>query len=76
MAPPAHVFPASELPERIQFNAENKRRKPVDASSTSKRIDLSACELLEMMQWSCQVEGEGPSDRPVTCRPVPRYFRR
>lgn len=82
MAPPTSLFSASELPDRIQLNAEGKRRKPVDpgisssSSSATGRIDLSACELLEMMQWSCTVEGDGPADRPVTCFPVQRYFRR
>ncbi|KAI1112693.1 hypothetical protein F5Y14DRAFT_421102 [Nemania sp. NC0429] len=68
MTPPCRVFPASQLPAEIQVN-DGKRRK-------GGRIDLSACELLSMVQYDCQVSEPHLNDSPVKCWPVQRWFRR
>lgn len=68
MTPPCRVFPASQLPTEIQVN-DGKRRK-------GGKIDLSACELLSMVQYDCQVDNPDRNDSPVRCWPVQRWFRR
>lgn len=67
MAPPIETFPASQLPYRIQVAANGKRRK-------GKKIQLSDCELREMVQYSCWLEG---TKKDVTiCKPIVKLFRR
>ncbi|KAI1126618.1 hypothetical protein F5Y10DRAFT_209602 [Nemania abortiva] len=69
MAPPCAVFPASQLPTEIQVDENGKRRK-------GGRIDLSACELLSMVQYDCQIDHPELRDSAVRCWPVQRWFRR
>lgn len=68
MSPPCRVFPASQLPTEIQLE-NDKRRK-------GGKIDLSACELLSMVQYDCQIDRPDLSNSPVRCWPVQRWFRR
>ncbi|KAI1821478.1 hypothetical protein F4861DRAFT_457709 [Xylaria intraflava] len=70
MTPPCRVFAASQLPAEIQLD-DGKRRK-----TGGERIDLSACELLSMVQYDCQIDRPDLSDSPVRCWPVQRWFRR
>ncbi|KAI3322610.1 hypothetical protein HD806DRAFT_132675 [Xylariaceae sp. AK1471] len=67
MTPPCRVFPASQLPTEIQMD-DGKRRK-------GGKIDLSACELLSMVQYDCQIDRPELSNSPVRCWPVQRWFR-
>lgn len=69
MTPPCRVFPASNLPAEIQIDDQGKRRK-------GGRIDLSACELLAMTQYDCQIDRPDLANSPVRCWPVQRWFRR
>lgn len=73
MAPPCHTFPASELPSRIQEDVHGKRRKMVGGA---RRIDLSTCELVQMTQYSCEVQNPQERNSPVLCYPIERLFRR
>lgn len=68
MTPPCRVFPASQLPTEIQMN-DGKRRK-------GGKIDLSACELLSMVQYDCLIDRPDLNDSRVKCWPVQRWFRR
>ncbi|KAI1633346.1 hypothetical protein F4809DRAFT_623704 [Biscogniauxia mediterranea] len=67
MTPPCRVFPASRLESEIQID-DGRRRK-------GGRIDLSACELLSMVQYDCQIDRPDMSNSPVRCWPVQRWFR-
>ncbi|KAI0471181.1 hypothetical protein F4859DRAFT_515401 [Xylaria cf. heliscus] len=58
MAPPCRVFPASQLPTEIQLDDDRKRRK-------GGRIDLSACELLSMVQYDCQIDRPDLRNSPL-----------
>ncbi|KAI1290624.1 hypothetical protein F5Y03DRAFT_388744 [Xylaria venustula] len=71
MAPPCRVFKASDLPSEIQLD-DGKRRK----TDNGKKIDLSACELLSMVQYECQIDNPDRRESPVRCWPVQRWFRR
>ncbi|KAG5945408.1 hypothetical protein E4U59_005850 [Claviceps monticola] len=75
MTPPCHSFPASDLPSRIQVDVTGRRRKQ-EPSLAGKKIDLSTCELLRMVQYKCDVEDPSIKDSPVLCFPVERLFRR
>ena len=74
MAPPIIGFDASELRERIQVDACGKGRKPTAGQRGG--FDLARCELLEMLQYKCTVEGPHNRDAMVQCWPVARWFRR
>lgn len=79
MAPPVERWLASELPVRIQGNIFGQKRKP--AAGQRGDIDLEKCELLEMVQYSCIVEGATDAERHrkdarVMCTPIERWFRR
>jgi hypothetical protein len=69
MTPPIESWQARELEERVLGNAKGKRRKGFGG-------ELQKCELVELMQYKCEVE------RPVTrasrtrCWPIERLFRR
>jgi len=63
MAPPVEVFPSSELPDRVQVTTHNQLRK--------RAVELDKCEPLEMVQYSCYLDGD-----IVKCEPVVRLFRR
>ena len=67
MAPPVETFPASELPYRIQISANGKRRKGQD-------IKLDECELMEMVQYSCWLDG--PKKDITICKPIVKLFRK
>lgn len=69
MAPPIETWSARELPDRVQVNMEGRRRKD--------NIELSQCELFELVQYECTVlDGGRRRDAPVVCRPIERLFRR
>ena len=70
MAPPIEAFPASEIHHRINVLPNGKRRKGGD-------IDLSRCELLELVQYSCHLQGDRKSrDAVIRCEPVVKLFRK
>ena len=70
MAPPVESFPVSKLAERINTLPNGKRRKGKD-------IDLSKCELLELVQYNCYLKGEARDPRAVIqCAPVVKLFRK
>jgi len=69
MTPPIESFPASELPDRVQVTMKGRRRK--------RPVDMRNCELLEMLQYSCWIDGdERKPGAKVICDPVVRLFRR
>ncbi|KAI9810213.1 MAG: hypothetical protein M1826_003689 [Phylliscum demangeonii] len=49
MTPPVESFPASALPQRVQLAANGRARKDQPP------IDLKACDLLEIVQYDCQL---------------------
>jgi hypothetical protein len=73
MSPPVEVFSAAELPHRVQYNVFGRKRK-------GGNIDLEKCELLEMLQYSCEVSGGSHGhhsrDATIICQPIERLFRR
>lgn len=69
MAPPLYSWPASELPDHTRANVKDEFRKGFDGN-------LKACELLEMLQYRCEVENPGLRSSPTRCWPVERLFRR
>ncbi|KAJ6443419.1 hypothetical protein O9K51_04598 [Purpureocillium lavendulum] len=73
MTPPCHSFPAAELPAKVQQDARGRRRKLPDGA---RRVDLSACELFQMLQYRCEVQRPHERGSPVQCFPVERLFRR
>jgi hypothetical protein len=79
MSPPVEGWSASELPRRIQADVHGRRRKGGDGKGGD--VELEKCELLEMLQYNCVVEGRTEAERynrdaRVVCRPVERWFRR
>lgn len=69
MAPLVPIFPASTLPERVNIVTKNFKEKHRKGPS----IELEKCQLLEMLQYSCQPPQMGSA--PV-CTPIVRWFRR
>lgn len=70
MAPPIEAFPASELAWRVHTLPNGKRRKGED-------IDLSKCELLELVQYSCHPKkGYSLCQAVIQCQPVVKLFRK
>lgn len=70
MAPPVETFPASELAWRVNTLPNGKRRKGGD-------IDLSKCELLELVQYACHLkQGERLGQDVIQCAPVVKLFRK
>lgn len=73
MAPLVHVFSAENLPDHvntIQRNFQEKRRK-------GPAVNLKECQLLEMVQYSCNPpQEEVPQPGVITCEPLVRLFRR
>jgi hypothetical protein len=61
---PITIFPASTLPQHINTDVRTGRRR-------KQPLDLSKCELLEMVQWECRIE-----DGKTKCWPIERLFRR
>lgn len=68
MSPPVESFPAFELADRVQVTMRNRRRK--------KLVDLHKCELMEMVQYSCEVEKDKGGGSVIKCEPLVRLFRR
>jgi len=69
MSPPVEVFPAFQLPDRVQITTRNRRRK--------KPVDLQKCELVEMVQYSCDIaKDERDGGTVIKCEPIVRLFRR
>ena len=75
MAPPLNIFPVETLPQAIQsqpINYKDKRRKQLD-------FNLENCQLLEMVQFSCDppdIRIKKRPDEPMICEPIVRLFRR
>lgn len=69
MAPLVPIFPASALPERVNVVTKNFKEK----HRKGPPIELEKCQLLEMLQYSCQPPQMGSA--PV-CTPIVRWFRR
>jgi len=69
MAPLVETFPADELPYRTQINAKGHVRKGFNG-------DLKGCELMEMVQYMCEVEEPRTRESVTRCWPVQRWFRR
>lgn len=69
MAPLVEAWPPSELPFRSQVTIKDKRRKDFHG-------DLKGCELLEMLQYHCEVETPVTRQSVTRCWPVERLFRR
>ena len=70
MAPSIESFPSSDLPWKIQTLPNGKRRK-------GGAIDLSECELMELVQYSCRLKGHSSSPQSVIqCEPIVKLFRR
>jgi hypothetical protein len=68
MAPPCRVFESSQLAAEVQLDQGRLRK--------GGRVDLSACELLAMTQYNCQIDRSEVPGSPVRCWPVQRWFRR
>ena len=73
MTPPCQSFPASELPAKVQQDFGGRRRK---LEGGARRIDLSGCELLSMLQYNCEVRQPVTASSTVQCFPVERLYRR
>ncbi len=70
MAPPIETFPAAELLDRVNTLPNGRRRKGGD-------VDLSRCELLELVQYSCHLKESAKSQGSVIqCEPVVKLFRK
>lgn len=70
---PCQVFHADELPDRVQSDLKGRKRK-LDANQA--RVDLAKCELLEMLQYKCEIKEPVRPDSAVQCYAVDRLFRR
>lgn len=69
MTAPVEAFPAWQLPVRVQFTPDGKRRKIP--------VDLRQCKLKEMVQYACELQGTpGNPKSKVVCEPIVRLFRR
>ncbi|KAI8718618.1 hypothetical protein NCS52_00641100 [Fusarium sp. LHS14.1] len=73
MGYPCQVFHASELPERVQTDLKDRKRK---LESGVRNVDLTGCELLEMLQYKCEIKEPVKWDSPVQCYAVDRLFRK
>ena len=70
MGPPIEAFPTSELATRVNVLPNGRRRKGGD-------VEISRCELLELVQYSCHLKGSPTSPQSVIqCEPVVKSFRR
>ncbi|GAM41098.1 hypothetical protein TCE0_041f13962 [Talaromyces pinophilus] len=73
MAPLVPIFATEDLPSRVQIihrGFKEKRRK-------GEPIDLHKCELMELVQYSCNPPEEGIlAPGVVKCKPIVRLFRR
>ncbi|KPM44645.1 hypothetical protein AK830_g1956 [Neonectria ditissima] len=73
MGYPCQVFHASELPDRIQTDLKGRKRK---LGAGERSVDLSACELHEMLQYKCEIKEPVTWDSAVQCYAVGRLFRK
>ena len=69
MPPPVEAWSAKELEERAKRNALGAYRKGFDGK-------LKGCELLELLQYKCEVEEPVTKESVTRCWPVERLFRR
>lgn len=73
MAPLVPIFATEDLPSRVQIihrGFKEKQRK-------GEPIDLHKCELMELVQYSCNPPEEGIlAPGVVKCKPIVRLFRR
>lgn len=73
MAPLVPIFSTEDLPHRVQITHrgfKEKRRK-------GEPIDLTKCELMELVQYSCNPPEEGlQAPGVIKCKPIVRLFRR
>jgi len=69
MAPLVETWPARELEFRSQVSMAGNKRKGFDG-------DLKGCELLEMLQYRCEVDQPVTRESVTRCWPVERLFRR
>ncbi len=69
MAPLVEGWSAEELASRSLGSAKGRRRKDFNG-------DLKGCELLEMVQYRCEVEKPVTRESVTRCWPVERLFRR
>ncbi|KAH8811853.1 hypothetical protein F5884DRAFT_783627 [Xylogone sp. PMI_703] len=69
MPPPVESWPARQLEDRVLIDVNGRRRKGWDG-------DLSGCELLELLQYRCEVEEPRSRESLTRCWPVERLFRR
>jgi hypothetical protein len=69
MAPLVESFHPRHLEERIQYTTDGKKRK--------QPVELKECELKEMIQYSCELDGPtGDPKSKVVCQPFLRLFRK
>lgn len=69
MAPLVEAFPPWQLEARVQRLPDGRRRK--------QPVDLRDCKLMEMVQYSCHLNGPQQDPRSVViCEPIVRLFRR
>ena len=59
----------AELEFRSQVSLKGSKRKGFDG-------DLKGCELLEMLQYNCEVEKPITKESVTRCWPIERMFRR
>jgi hypothetical protein len=69
MAPFVETWPARELEFRSQASLRGNKRKGFDG-------ELKGCELLEMLQYKCEVEKPVTKESVTRCWPIERIFRR
>jgi hypothetical protein len=68
MPPPYPIFRAAELPDQLQkATRKQKAQEP---------IVLQKCQLLELLQYDCQLEEGDPKHARIVCEPVERLFRK
>ncbi|KAF7549000.1 hypothetical protein G7Z17_g6681 [Cylindrodendrum hubeiense] len=73
MGYPCQVFHASELPDRVQADLKGHKRK---LDGGQRNVDLNSCELLEMLQYKCEIKEPVKWDSAVQCYAVDRLFRK
>jgi len=69
MAPLVESWPSSSLPDHTHADAGGKFRKGFNGK-------LEQCELLEMVQYVCEVERPQVRESKALCWPIERLFRR
>jgi hypothetical protein len=73
MAPLVPVFSPTDLPDRVQFVQSGFREKRRKGGA----VDLEKCQLMEIVQYSCNPPEEGiQAPGVVKCKPIVRLFRK